>query len=109
MIRRPPRSTLFPYTTLFRSLGRIGFAPPLSAVRVGQSDPDHAVIVSPPSRNDERVLGLQGDDVGGGGQGHRGRSIEKGALVSQPRAPGRAHPPRGGPADTAPRGRPPPA
>src|SRR2546427_4460581 len=57
MIRRPPRSTLFPYTTLFRSLGRIGFAPPLSAVRVGQSDPDHAVIVSPPSRNDERVLG----------------------------------------------------
>src|SRR3712207_7062301 len=26
MIRRPPRSTLFPYTTLFRSLGRhVGF------------------------------------------------------------------------------------
>src|SRR2546430_5539894 len=24
MIRRPPRSTLFPYTTLFRSLGRPG-------------------------------------------------------------------------------------
>src|SRR3712207_3941229 len=24
MIRRPPRSTLFPYTTLFRSLARIG-------------------------------------------------------------------------------------
>src|SRR3989454_9182726 len=24
MIRRPPRSTLFPYTTLFRSLGRSG-------------------------------------------------------------------------------------
>src|SRR2546422_4928982 len=23
MIRRPPRSTLFPYTTLFRSIGRI--------------------------------------------------------------------------------------
>src|SRR5258706_11524925 len=26
MIRRPPRSTLFPYTTLFRSLGRYGDA-----------------------------------------------------------------------------------
>src|SRR5258708_30533451 len=26
MIRRPPRSTLFPYTTLFRSLGEIGEA-----------------------------------------------------------------------------------
>src|SRR5437764_10447857 len=25
MIRRPPRSTLFPYTTLFRSAFRIGF------------------------------------------------------------------------------------
>src|SRR2546430_8556364 len=24
MIRRPPRSTLFPYTTLFRSSGRMG-------------------------------------------------------------------------------------
>ena len=24
MIRRPPRSTLFPYTTLFRSVGRYG-------------------------------------------------------------------------------------
>src|SRR2546430_13628013 len=25
MIRRPPRSTLFPYTTLFRSLGKLLF------------------------------------------------------------------------------------
>src|SRR3989449_8653453 len=25
MIRRPPRSTLFPYTTLFRSAGEVGF------------------------------------------------------------------------------------
>src|SRR2546430_13624731 len=25
MIRRPPRSTLFPYTTLFRSCGHLGF------------------------------------------------------------------------------------
>src|SRR5256885_11004703 len=27
MIRRPPRSTLFPYTTLFRSLDRRGLVP----------------------------------------------------------------------------------
>src|SRR3712207_8601564 len=26
MIRRPPRSTLFPYTTLFRSIGRMYWA-----------------------------------------------------------------------------------
>src|SRR3712207_7965444 len=32
MIRRPPRSTLFPYTTLFRSFGRdaVGLAPALA-------------------------------------------------------------------------------
>src|SRR5690349_23402056 len=30
MIRRPPRSTLFPYTTLFRSAHRPGTAGPLS-------------------------------------------------------------------------------
>src|SRR3712207_6912767 len=28
MIRRPPRSTLFPYTTLFRSPGRVGCGGP---------------------------------------------------------------------------------
>src|SRR2546429_5249012 len=28
MIRRPPRSTLFPYTTLFRSHGRTGYGGP---------------------------------------------------------------------------------
>src|SRR2546429_9708503 len=28
MIRRPPRSTLFPYTTLFRSLGRLATLEP---------------------------------------------------------------------------------
>src|SRR5258708_20119170 len=30
MIRRPPRSTLFPYTTLFRSLARSRRRPPCS-------------------------------------------------------------------------------
>src|SRR5256886_6729088 len=31
MIRRPPRSTLFPYTTLFRSRARVPATPPDSA------------------------------------------------------------------------------
>src|SRR3989475_1873892 len=36
MIRRPPRSTLFPYTTLFRSVGvRRGDCPPLHDVVLG--------------------------------------------------------------------------
>src|SRR3712207_8970682 len=30
MIRRPPRSTLFPYTTLFRSLGEVSACPHIS-------------------------------------------------------------------------------
>src|SRR5258708_9564030 len=33
MIRRPPRSTLFPYTTLFRSPALITVQPPISTVR----------------------------------------------------------------------------
>src|SRR2546430_11018964 len=39
MIRRPPRSTLFPYTTLFRSLGRgaaeLGLGPGFTAEAPG--------------------------------------------------------------------------
>src|SRR5256885_5467381 len=34
MIRRPPRSTLFPYTTLFRSIGS-----KLFAIRLAELDP----------------------------------------------------------------------
>src|SRR3712207_9496587 len=33
MIRRPPRSTLFPYTTLFRSGGRAGYYDGIGAAR----------------------------------------------------------------------------
>src|SRR2546427_4653877 len=34
MIRRPPRSTLFPYTTLFRSMSALPSSLPLDGVRV---------------------------------------------------------------------------
>src|SRR3712207_8935198 len=37
MIRRPPRSTLFPYTTLFRSLVDLGVAEPLLKRVLGES------------------------------------------------------------------------
>src|SRR3712207_3942689 len=43
MIRRPPRSTLFPYTTLFRSCGcapaRAGRSSPAVGARVARSSP----------------------------------------------------------------------
>src|SRR5258708_24182694 len=35
MIRRPPRSTLFPYTTLFRSFGTVKEAADMGAAAVG--------------------------------------------------------------------------
>src|SRR3712207_7071598 len=37
MIRRPPRSTLFPYTTLFRSVRPDALAPPLLRRHVNRS------------------------------------------------------------------------
>src|SRR3712207_9454663 len=49
MIRRPPRSTLFPYTTLFRSRGRRrASAPPGSAVLVTNHETFPVVITARP-------------------------------------------------------------
>src|SRR3712207_8477313 len=41
MIRRPPRSTLFPYTTLFRSLGRLPVHPYTPAGIIGVAQHQH--------------------------------------------------------------------
>src|SRR2546429_6046933 len=43
MIRRPPRSTLFPYTTLFRSV-----SPPAGHFRRGKSSPRAASFLEQP-------------------------------------------------------------
>src|SRR3712207_8563395 len=45
MIRRPPRSTLFPYTTLFRSEGDSEAAPQLGGIPVERDLPDVVVAV----------------------------------------------------------------
>src|SRR3712207_8426216 len=51
MIRRPPRSTLFPYTTLFRSFNHPGFIEPM-AERV-----QHALSMIPgDERGQARVI-----------------------------------------------------
>src|SRR2546430_3528354 len=61
MIRRPPRSTLFPYTTLFRSnlLSAAATAPPdaiFDVLATGwKLDPDERVIV----RSEEHTSELQ--------------------------------------------------
>src|SRR2546427_8776402 len=53
MIRRPPRSTLFPYTTLFRSLlgGRVelGYAPENLGERAGFASEDLGLQVREPA------------------------------------------------------------
>src|SRR2546426_7378689 len=51
MIRRPPRSTLFPYTTLFRSMKR-RYA---EMRKAGQ--PSHAESVGPKHSSSERPIG----------------------------------------------------
>src|SRR3712207_7088671 len=70
MIRRPPRSTLFPYTTLFRSgwrvlvLGTLGRSRDLEQVRVGVigmgMGRNHAVNYrDSPERSEEHTSELQ--------------------------------------------------
>src|SRR3989442_5574836 len=67
MIRRPPRSTLFPYTTLFRSLPRgttldVALDRPLylDADKVQFSDPGHAsTLAGAPNRSEEHTSELQ--------------------------------------------------
>src|SRR5260370_18486466 len=59
MIRRPPRSTLFPYTTLFRSVRFLSTAAaPVPAPLVGQSGlvwPDPPIL----NRSEEHTSELQ--------------------------------------------------
>src|SRR2546427_5403072 len=80
MIRRPPRSTLFPYTTLFRSLGQRLDGPALVVV-----DPhdravlpeQHDLLPAHPEDLARDVLGLVGRQEGGDrGDMSRGRSEE---------------------------------
>src|SRR3712207_7878877 len=45
MIRRPPRSTLFPYTTLFRSVRVVAHPPvPVAATQPGGLDPHERAV-----------------------------------------------------------------
>src|SRR2546429_7132195 len=59
MIRRPPRSTLFPYTTLFRSCRRVH-----SELRAGPLSLDHLwsvleTVAPPLGRSEEHTSELQ--------------------------------------------------
>src|SRR5258708_19082638 len=68
MIRRPPRSTLFPYTTLFRSRG--SWLSPMYPISVGGIKPPVAAVqtmlwqttVTRASRSEEHTSELQSPD-----------------------------------------------
>src|SRR2546421_9411208 len=60
MIRRPPRSTLFPYTTLFRSMKGVGNSYGFAHVSVlGQGIEDGALSGDRASRSEEHTSELQ--------------------------------------------------
>src|SRR5258707_12004654 len=89
MIRRPPRSALFPYTTLFRSVGREDPA------RGGHGDPTDE------DGRDRAARGLAADDGDGAGQagdGARAARLGEGdvAAVAGNGDAGKATTPRGG-------------
>src|SRR2546430_5719099 len=75
MIRRPPRSTLFPYTTLFRSAGATSF-PPRPEGRGFSEDLDDLlhflVAMLGPYLIDRHLVGVKRHQRGGkNGRGHR--------------------------------------
>src|SRR5256886_17407727 len=76
MIRRPPRSTLFPYTTLFRSDRVPPPAPPRSLPRrPGPYRPQGRPPAAPLGAQSARVRAGRGDHgAGGGARPHRGWS-----------------------------------
>src|SRR5688572_32143065 len=71
MLRRPPRSTLFPYTTLFRSVRRTG------------AEPDREAARSAPAAYLQRPQGHHGA-VPGGVRVAPARSVRRGADGHRP-------------------------
>src|SRR2546428_6231464 len=60
MIRRPPRSTLFPYTTLFRSARACGLRPPCARAAAGAPPPPaRRAPCAPDRRSEEHTSELQ--------------------------------------------------
>src|SRR5438309_7165353 len=59
MIRRSPRSTLFPYTTLFRSLLGAEHEQDLRVAGVGRLAAEHQLRPTPATRSEEHTSELQ--------------------------------------------------
>src|SRR5688572_32657729 len=61
MTRRPPRSTLFPYTTLFRSVGGLHLADLRAQVDRGGDTERHGLELALARRLDQLLEGLAGE------------------------------------------------
>src|SRR5258708_16093393 len=80
MIRRPPRSTLFPYTTLFRSAFVEGESIVKVAVLLEKGDPGRGL-----GRQEARVEKAVGRQAAGAQHGHEGfRSEEHTSELQSP-------------------------
>src|SRR2546427_10377533 len=100
MIRRPPRSTLFPYTTLFRSPARV--QPRFDARPVaGSGRLRHSEVLTVPHEHYRLVLGHAGDDPG------NRRALPPGRAGPPPPPRGRRPPGRAPPPAAPPRAQPP--
>src|SRR5258708_20444345 len=62
MIRRPPRSTLFPYTTLFRSVHVDGKSVKSCTMLVAQAEGAEIMTIEGLSRSEEHTSELQSPD-----------------------------------------------
>src|SRR3712207_7325362 len=66
MIRRPPRSTLFPYTTLFRSIAgeKAGIVKADAVAVVGVQNPDVAQVLVDRANEVGARIAFEGNDFG---------------------------------------------
>src|SRR5258708_6171108 len=80
MIRRPPRSTLFPYTTLFRSNGKVLLDTNGDGV-LDSKDAANAVAYSGANDGRDRIVVRERQTKDGGGAGGGGGGKCKGAQI----------------------------
>src|SRR2546430_10339791 len=97
MIRRPPRSTLFPYTTLFRSADVVHHDPAGAAVRAGlghwgaggshgraRGDVNTDQLPETPAQahaHEKKVLGAIGEDLSNRSEEHTSELQSQSNLV----------------------------
>src|SRR2546422_10499699 len=79
MIRRPPRSTLFPYTTLFRSEQTVAsLRVSVEAAKLRHECVDHVLLYGPPGLGKTTLAGIIANEMGTTLVTTSGPAIERG-------------------------------